>query len=109
MDNPRELDAQNEYGYTALMNACALPGDVGKEIITLLLEAGCNPNVQDNEGYTFLHWLAAVGCDEMIPAVIAAGATVDARSDDSETPAHRFVQCLVSFWSSSHRTSPNTL
>lgn len=52
----------NYHGYTALHQAAALPNDLAKKRILLLLEYGINPNIQDMTGQyknTPLHTLIA--------------------------------------------------
>jgi ankyrin repeat protein len=48
------------------------------EIVTMLLDAGANPNVPDNDGYTPLHDVAEMGdcppARTMLEALLAAGA-----------------------------------
>ena len=56
--------------------------------ITLLLEAGANPNARDATGEAPLHW--AVGA-ETLATLLDAGADPNARDDEGETPLYRAV------------------
>src|SRR4051794_2963203 len=61
------------------------------EIVTMLLEAGANPNVPDNDGYTPLHDVAEMGdCQParmMLKALLAAGAGTNLREKNGRTPS----------------------
>jgi ankyrin repeat protein len=60
------------------------------EIVTMLLEAGANPNVPDNDGYTPLHDAAEMGdCSParaMLEALLAAGADPSQQEKNGRTP-----------------------
>ena len=75
------LDAQNKSGRTALWLACSYKK---QNSIKILLTAGSNPNIADNDGYTSLH--AATGCKKkIIKAIIDHGTHVNARSKNNMT------------------------
>ena len=75
------LDAQNKSGKTALWLACS---DKKENSIKILLTAGSNPNIADNNGYTSLH--VAIGCKKkIIKAIIDHGTHVNARSKSNMT------------------------
>jgi len=61
------------------------------EIVTMLLDAGANPNVPDNDGYTPLHDVAEMGdCSPariMLEALLAAGADPDRKEKNGRTPS----------------------
>jgi hypothetical protein len=61
------------------------------EIVTMLLDAGANPNVPDNDGYTPLHDVAEMGdCPPvrtMREALLAAGADPGRREKNGRTPS----------------------
>ncbi|RYY37263.1 hypothetical protein EON62_01240 [archaeon] len=98
------LNAQYEHGYTPLIAAAALPDDLASvAILKLLLEAGANVNLADNEGFSPLHWASACGGAARVEALLRAGADANAFSFDGETPLHRAarfgrddaVKCLL--------------
>src|SRR3954465_11431454 len=59
------------------------------EIVTMLLDAGANPNVADNDGYTPLHDLAEMGdcppARTMLEALLAAGADPSRQEKNGRT------------------------
>jgi hypothetical protein len=61
------------------------------EIVAMLLDAGANPNVPDNDGYTPLHDVAEMGdcppARTMLDALLAAGADPSRREKNGRTPS----------------------
>jgi ankyrin repeat protein len=61
------------------------------EIVTMLLDAGANPNVPDNDGYTPLHDVAEMeDCPPartMLQALLAAGADPSRQEKNGRTPS----------------------
>jgi len=57
----RLIDRKDEHGFTALLKASALAGNVGTEIASLLLDHKANLHIRDPDGYTALHWASACG------------------------------------------------
>ena len=61
------------------------------EIVTMLLDAGANPNVPDNDGYTPLHDVAEMGdcppARTMLEALLTAGADLNWREKNGRTPS----------------------
>src|SRR3954447_16337250 len=61
------------------------------EIVTMLLDAGANPNVPDNDGYTPLHDVAEMGdcppARTMLQALLAAGADPSRQEKNGRTPS----------------------
>lgn len=84
------LDAQDLQGDTALL----LTHDNGNtDVMRMLLAAGADPNVQDNDGKTLLHYMAEEGITEYVryedvEALLAAGADPNLIDKKGWTPAH---------------------
>ena len=84
------LDVQNSVGDTALH----LTHDNGNtDVMRLLLDAGADPNVPDNEGKTLLHHMAEEGITEYVrhedvEALLNAGADPNLIDEQGWTPAH---------------------
>jgi hypothetical protein len=61
------------------------------EIVTMLLDAGANPNVPDNDGFTPLHDVAEMGdcppARTMLNALLAAGADPSRQEKNGRTPS----------------------
>ena len=53
-----------------------------------LLDAGADPNVQDEAGRTTLHWAAWKGDTKAIAAMVNAGADLNGQDTDGRTPMH---------------------
>ena len=84
------LDVQNFVGDTALH----LTHDNGNtDVMRLLLDAGADPNVQNNDGQTLLHHMAEEGITEYVrhedvEALLNAGADPNLIDKKGWTPAH---------------------
>ena len=55
---------------------------------SLLLEAGADPDEQDEYGRTPLHFAARNGHDKVVALLLEAGADPDAQDDHGRTPLH---------------------
>ena len=91
----RGVDPRAPVGYApVIFSAARTAADPG--VITLLTEAGADPNVRlgglrgDYErGYTPLHAAAAYNPNPgIVTALVAAGADLGARDDEGDTPLH---------------------
>ncbi len=92
MLNPEEID---EWGETPLHVAVEHPQHI--DMITVLLDAGADPNIQKHGGWTPLHG-AYCGPPSLqgaiVQALVNAGADLEARSTESLcTPLHNSAQC----------------
>jgi len=75
-----DLDNKDENGKTVLMNIIELRGNT--EQMWVLLDFDANPNVQDNEGKTALHYACQADRKDMIICLLLFGA--DPEIDDLE-------------------------
>ena len=76
--------ARNAQNVTALHGAVARR-DV--EIVTMLLEAGADPNARQERGFVPLHDAAANGHAGLVELLLKHGARADAKTDDGKTSA----------------------
>eukprot|EP00656_Telonema_subtile_P004115 TRINITY_DN11870_c0_g1_i2.p1 TRINITY_DN11870_c0_g1~~TRINITY_DN11870_c0_g1_i2.p1 ORF type:complete len:1069 (+),score=245.15 TRINITY_DN11870_c0_g1_i2:82-3288(+) len=86
-----QLDAQQEHGFTALIDATSNEDhEVSGATVAILLEKGATVDIADLEGFTAAHWAAA--CNNL-PAlqqlITASEQLVNAESDTGETPLFR--------------------
>ena len=77
-----DVNAQNQFGYTALMGA-AFHGHF--EVVRLLLAAGADVNTQDQGGSTALILAAINGHAEVVRLLLAAGANVNLQNQAGRT------------------------
>ena len=61
--------------------------------IKILAEANPSTLGPDESGYTQLHWAARLGHFEIIPALLSAGADIEARDKYGFTPLHEASRC----------------
>lgn len=76
--------AKNPMRVTALHSAAAARE---REIVSLLLANGADPNARQEGGYTALHAAAQHGDRDLADLLLARGADPSRRKDDGETPA----------------------
>lgn len=60
-------------------------GDVGEEVVALLLKAGAKPDATDSKGNTTLHYAVGYGRAEYAVMLLDAGASVAARNATGKT------------------------
>lgn len=75
-----DLDNQDENGKTVLMHVVDMK--LYTEQMWVLLDYGANPNIQDNEGKTALHYACACDRKDMIICLLLFG--VDTEIEDNE-------------------------
>ena len=74
----------------AVINAAAASRNT--EVVELVLQAGANPDAQQEAGYTALHSAAMNNNSDMVRALLAAGANPSIRTDTGQTAAEMAVQ-----------------
>jgi hypothetical protein len=84
LDNGANVNAKNNSGMTALMDACASTTGM-KEIVRALLDKGADVNAKDNGGQTALMFASSTGNKEIVRALLDKGADVNAKSNDGNT------------------------
>ena len=85
----KSINSADEDGYTALMVAAALDAEAAPEMVRILLAGNAALERVDREGFTAMHWAAAVGHVGSVRALHARGANANATSEDGDTPLHR--------------------
>jgi ankyrin repeat protein len=85
IDADADLDVQTEVGGTPLINMLRKVARYNPEIISLLLTGGANPNLQDVDGNTALHYASNYRRAEAISILIEHGAALDLVNNNSET------------------------
>ncbi|XP_017871984.1 PREDICTED: LOW QUALITY PROTEIN: serine-rich adhesin for platelets [Drosophila arizonae] len=80
------INAQDEGGWTAMVWAAELGH---KDIVSLLLNHGADPNICDNDNNTVLHW-STLRYDglETITVLLQAGADCNVQNVEGDTPLH---------------------
>ena len=78
-----DVNATNKNNRTALMIACKM-GNI--DVICVLLNAGANPHIADNDGNTCLHDAVDGDCNkEVLQAIISQDANINATDKDNVT------------------------
>jgi ankyrin repeat protein len=81
------VDWRDEYNSNRTpLHVAAITGRL--EIARMLIDAGANVNVQDDNGYAPLHVAAKYGNEEILRMLIDAGANVNVQSNTGWTPLH---------------------
>ena len=83
--NPELLNTKNENAMTPL-NWAAYKGQ--KEIVQLLLEAGADVTLGDNENSQPIHNAAVAGHTEVIETLLASGVDINSRDNNGMTALH---------------------
>jgi SHAQKYF class myb-like DNA-binding protein len=88
------LSQWDEAGYAPLHTACALRMNhpdhavAAMELAKLLLKAGADANVLDQQGNSALHWAARAGDREVAEMLLLKNVPLDGRNQDGESPLH---------------------
>lgn len=90
LDGGADVDAQIDQDLTPMMRAVK-DGSSQRfaRIVTLLLDRGADPNRQDINGNTALHYIALGGKPAAIPILIEHDASVDLQNNIGNTPLHQ--------------------
>ncbi len=83
LNTPLFLAAQEGFPY---------PRECFIEVARLLLEAGANPNLRGEEGYTVLHFAALHRNEEMAALLLTNGAQPSLMNDQGETALHKIIR-----------------
>lgn len=97
--SPHLCSSQDEHGYTALMCAASYQSEeLSVQMVDMIASTQSSIDVEDSDGYTAMHWAAAIGNTTTITNLIEKyGANVNAQAHSTrESPLHRasrFSQC----------------
>ena len=83
-----DINARDRDGRTALMSAVS---NHNLEIARLLVQRGIDANAADKEEWTALHFAAQVRDGVMVGELVAAGAALEAKDVNGNTPLWRAV------------------
>jgi len=88
----RQRGGVDAYGRTALHNALVpLSGDVDLQAVSALLQGGADPNAQDDNGYSPLHFAAQESLPEAARLLVDAGGNPNLQDSSGNTPLFRAV------------------
>jgi uncharacterized protein len=65
--------------------------EISVELLRELVASGIDPNLEDREGWSALHFAAQSGVAECVEVLLEVGANVDARDKFGNTPLWRAV------------------
>ena len=74
------------YGSTPLLLACAIGGN--PNTVSLLLEAGANPNIANKRGMMPIHYAAIRNFTDIIKLLVEAGVSIEVKDNEGQTPLH---------------------
>lgn len=80
------MSIANDIGFTAVLHISAQGGHV--TVTKMLIEAGADLEAAHPTGITALHAAAGTEYWEVVRAPVMAGANVDSRTVDRDTPLH---------------------
>ena len=83
-----DLNIRNNRGETPLLLALRLAEDSAGQMADILLAAGADAVVKDNDGVWVMHRAAQWGVVSALQAALDAGAEVDERDSANATPLH---------------------
>ncbi len=86
LDSGADVNAVTKHGDTALMVIATGMGPNVRQDAQILIRNGCDVNAKNKDGWTALMFVAHEGWDvELLKALLAAGASPDARNRSSKT------------------------
>ncbi|KAF3927190.1 Ankyrin-3 [Dactylellina cionopaga] len=91
LENGADINAKNEYDWTALHWAASSDSDENKEIIALLLETGINLDEKAYDGMTALQMAARNGKLMVARLLVEARADINAQDDKGSTAMHHAI------------------
>lgn len=74
-------------GFTPLLSLCTRD-KISRNMVSLLLEKGADPNLASVDGMTPLHYAARKGRTDIMELLLANGAEIDSVNLDGRTPLH---------------------
>lgn len=87
------VNMENETGFSMLMSVAGLARATPREsrvgLLQLLLKSGAEATKADDDGYTALHWAAAIGSMDVMAPLVEAGVDVNVLCKAGEAPLHR--------------------
>ena len=88
-ENLVNINAKNSKGWTALIIACRNSNTfASNEIVEILLKNGADLNLQDEDGWTPLHWAAATGHRNALTCLMSLVAQPHILTNKRQTLAH---------------------
>ncbi|MFQ1892727.1 ankyrin repeat domain-containing protein [Aeromonas veronii] len=84
-ESPKQLNIPDFKGQTPLM-LIAEKGDT--ELVTIMLKAGADPEIQSSSGMTALHSAIKSGVDRCVDVLLDYPCNLDNLTDDGQSPLH---------------------
>lgn len=89
----KALNLKDKKGWTPLVYAIYSQDDGGPEVVELLIERGCDPNIRDNEDNTPIHHAAGFGAGDTIELLAKnKKSDLNAQNNKGETPLHLAIR-----------------
>ncbi len=82
LDNGADINAKNNYGWTALIWASR---NGHKDIVKLLLDNNADINVQHNNGFKALIWASVNGYEDIVKLLLDNSANINAKDKNGYT------------------------
>ena len=91
-----KVDTRDKYFGTTTLHLAVLQRK--RSVVDVLLAAGADMNIQDNEGRTVLHLAADQSDGSLIDALLDAGADGNIQDEEGHTPLHLAARQLANNW-----------